>query len=273
MKTFTIRSISGAIYAAIILGSIFSGPVVFGFLVFIILLIGLVEYHGIVRNIGAPPSKAILVGSSTIMYLIGYLILMNVLPPLAAAAILFTLLVTLVVQFFMQPAQAVRKTGLMLLGMIYLVPSLFSLNLLYYSDFHFEDRDPFILLGLFFITWINDTFAYITGSLIGKHKLAEQISPHKTIEGTLGGFVFSMAGGYGFSLLAPGYSTLEWLIMALIIVIFGTFGDLFESILKRNGSMKESGNLIPGHGGILDRIDSILMAGPVAFLYVYFILN
>ena len=127
---------------------------------------------------------------------------------------------------------------------------------------------PKFVLLVFVLLWTNDTFAYLTGRLLGKHKLFERISPGKTIEGSIGGLVFTMVGVVVFSHYASWLSMIEAVGMGLIAVVFGTLGDLCESMLKRQAGVKDSGKLIPGHGGILDRFDSVLFAIPFVFVYL-----
>lgn len=132
----------------------------------------------------------------------------------------------------------------------------------------------FWMLPVFVFVWLNDTGAYLVGSMIGKHKLLERISPKKTIEGTIGGAVATMLGGLGCFYLFPGITSLiHWIILALLVSLFATWGDLFESFLKRTYGVKDSGNILPGHGGILDRIDSILMVAPIAYLYISLVIT
>ena len=131
-----------------------------------------------------------------------------------------------------------------------------------------ELYSPKMLLLVFILLWANDTFAYLTGRLLGKHKLFERISPGKTIEGSVGGLVFTLVGVIVFSRYADWLSIKEAIGMGLIAVVFGTLGDLCESMLKRQAGVKDSGNLIPGHGGILDRFDSVLFAVPFVFVYL-----
>lgn len=130
---------------------------------------------------------------------------------------------------------------------------------------------PKMVLLLFALLWVNDTFAYLTGRLLGKHKLFERISPGKTIEGSIGGLLFTMVGVIVFSHYVAWLPMKTAIGMGLIAVIFGTLGDLCESMLKRQAGVKDSGKLIPGHGGILDRFDSVLFAIPFVFVYLLFL--
>lgn len=128
--------------------------------------------------------------------------------------------------------------------------------------------DPKFVLLIFVLLWTNDTFAYLTGKLLGKHKLFERISPGKTIEGSIGGLVFTMVGIIVYSHYVNWLPLKVAIGMGLIAVVFGTLGDLCESMLKRQAGVKDSGNLIPGHGGILDRFDSVLFTVPFVFVYL-----
>jgi phosphatidate cytidylyltransferase len=118
---------------------------------------------------------------------------------------------------------------------------------------------------------VNDTFAYLTGVTFGKHRLFERISPKKSWEGFVGGGLAALLSGYVFSLIIPEISLIQWLIFSEITVVFGTFGDLIESLIKRTVHVKDSGNIIPGHGGLLDRFDSMLLAAPSVFIFLWFL--
>ena len=123
------------------------------------------------------------------------------------------------------------------------------------------------VLAIFVFIWVNDTAAYFFGSLLGKRKLMEHISPKKTVEGFVAGILFTVIASIIFARIYQDYSVVFWIGSGVVVAIFGTMGDLFESLIKRTSSVKDSGNLIPGHGGILDRIDSLLVAIPAIYLY------
>lgn len=164
---------------------------------------------------------------------------------------------------------SISSKYLYLLGYITL-PFVFIVKI----SFGTNDYNPKIIIGLFVLIWTNDTFAYLVGKSMGKHKLFERVSPKKTIEGFLGGVVFAAFAGFLISKLYiqpnPAFSSksiLIWMIIALIVSIFGTIGDLIESKFKRISGVKDSGSIMPGHGGILDRLDSVIFVAPIIFLF------
>ena len=124
------------------------------------------------------------------------------------------------------------------------------------------------VLAIFVFIWVNDTAAFVVGSLFGKHKFIERISPKKTVEGFIGGIVFSVLAAVILSKFFTDYSLAFWIGFSIVTALFGTLGDLFESLIKRTYEVKDSGSLIPGHGGILDRIDSLLIAIPAVYIYL-----
>jgi phosphatidate cytidylyltransferase len=128
--------------------------------------------------------------------------------------------------------------------------------------------NPIYLFPFFFLLWSNDTGAYLSGMTFGKHKLFERISPKKTWEGSIGGVIFTLIASYLISIYYTELSVCQWFGYAFIIAVVGTYGDLAESLFKRKTGIKDSGTILPGHGGMLDRFDSALLAAPAIFLYI-----
>ncbi|MCB4809649.1 phosphatidate cytidylyltransferase [Tamlana sp. 62-3] len=133
---------------------------------------------------------------------------------------------------------------------------------------YFNSYNSYILLGCFILVWSNDTFAYLVGKNFGRQKLFEKISPKKTVEGFLGGLFFSCVISYLIAEFTNTLNFTNWLILSIIISVFGTFGDLIESKFKRQAHVKDSGGIMPGHGGLLDRLDSIIFAAPFIYLFL-----
>ena len=129
-----------------------------------------------------------------------------------------------------------------------------------------EQFAKLLIMGIFILIWVNDSFAYLVGKTIGRQKLFPRISPKKTIEGSLGGLIFALIAAYVMSIYEPIITMKQWIILAIVIVIMGNLGDLLESKFKRMAGVKDSGAILPGHGGILDRLDSLVYAAPFAYL-------
>jgi phosphatidate cytidylyltransferase len=177
----------------------------------------------------------------------------------------------------MKKIYADKYLGYCLFGLVYItLPVLMMIDLRHYGIVYkgksiFADFGYIIPCGIIFSIWINDTMAYLVGSFIGKTPLSK-ISPKKTVEGTLGGILLSVLTIGLFGNFMAGNSSVNWFIIALLCAIFGTLGDLLESKLKRMADVKDSGSFMPGHGGFLDRFDSLLIAVPAVWVYVYFFL-
>jgi phosphatidate cytidylyltransferase len=169
------------------------------------------------------------------------------------------------------PYQNISST---LFALFYITLPFASLNYLSFNQDLYDKinlgENWSLLLGYFIILWTNDSAAYATGKLFGKTKLFERVSPKKTWEGFVGGVAFAVLAGYLFAYFTES-SGLHWMIMAAIIGVFGTLGDLSESLLKRSGNVKDSGSILPGHGGVLDRFDGILLSSPLIVVYLLYI--
>lgn len=149
---------------------------------------------------------------------------------------------------------------------------IFSICFLILLPFYKNEFHPNLMISILSIIWVNDSFAFLVGKNFGKHKLFPSVSPKKTIEGLLGGLVFSLLAGVLISKYILDLTIFNWLVIAVIVSLVGTIGDLVESKFKRQANIKDSGNIMPGHGGILDRLDSLLFAAPFVYLYINFII-
>ena len=262
------RALSGIVYIVLLLAATLYSPISFSILFGVFLVIAVLEFCRLV-NLNKTVPVLIAVAAFVFFGLrINNEFYGNLLLNIAALTIAVSLLFDL---FKKGPLTMRDKTANLarLIGYV-IIPFILIIKLPFLTN----KFNPYIIIGMFIIIWANDTFAYIVGKSIGKRKLFERISPKKTVEGFVGGMLFSVAGAYVlgqssyFTFLTPW----QWMAFAAILVIFGTLGDLVESHFKRNHGVKDSGNIMPGHGGILDRLDSVLFAIPFIFLY-YQILN
>lgn len=268
------RAISGAVYVILLLASILYSTESFLILFGIFLIISLFEFCNLIKVNKLIP---VITGASIYLFITffsNYDRSKNVdIPTLDNILLATTLLISIKCIFFLfdNKNQEINNLSkyLYLLGYITL-PFVFITKI----SFGINAYNPKIVIGLFILIWTNDTFAYIVGKSIGKHKLFEKISPKKTIEGFLGGLIFAIFAGYLISsyLIKPSVqfsdkSILIWMIIAAIVGVIGTVGDLIESKFKRIAGVKDSGKIMPGHGGVLDRLDSVIFVAPFIFLF------
>ena len=183
--------------------------------------------------------------------------------------------IPLLIALFSKKHNYVEVVGSSWLSMIFVALPCGIMTMFYNETLMGTDQGWVLLIFAFLLIWVNDIFAYLTGVSIGRHKLCPKISPKKTIEGSIGGAVFTMLFAYVLNRFVLNVfffdnymSDIEVLFLALGVVVFGTLGDLTESMMKRHAGVKDSGNIIPGHGGILDRFDATFMAMPFVFLYL-----
>lgn len=269
MTTFVKRTLSGAVFAAVMIGGVYGGQIPFFLLSFVIVLLCLWEFHklllpaGMLRRfwavgVGALPLIFIAATWPTINDI--YAITSAVLPILVLATTL-----QLAAEMFTPTPHPFQNVAIATLGLVYIgMPFAF---LIFAVNFPLGYH-PNIVMGLLLLTWANDTFAYIFGSRFGKNKLAPAISPGKTWEGTISGGISTILVAWLLSRFFKDLTLENWLVLGAIVAVFGTLGDLVESKLKRTVGVKDSGNLMPGHGGALDRFDAFLFVLPFATAYL-----
>lgn len=181
------------------------------------------------------------------------------------AMFLLPVFIAMLLELLGRARQQFLRVAFVALGIAYL-----TVPVSLVCDLAIQDKGfhPDIIMGLLVLIWISDTGAYFAGSAFGKHKLYPAISPGKTWEGSIGGAVITIITAWFFPELFGEFSAGQWVILGIIAVVFGTLGDLTESMLKRNNGVKDSGNIMPGHGGILDRFDAFIFLIPFAYLYI-----
>ena len=267
MKELLIRSISGLVLAALVLGCIFASPWAYAALLLFIVIVGTFEMSRLQQMNQSP---YLLLGEicSVGAYTCAALVALQVVPQQwLVLEILFGMFPFLVALF--SKTKDVKHVFAYLYGALFFLSLPASLILSFYREDLFGGlAGPGLIILVFCLLWANDIFAYLTGKLLGKHKLFPRISPGKTIEGSVGGLVFTIIAMVVFAHYADWLPIADGIGMAAIAVIFGTLGDLSESMLKRQAGVKDSGKLIPGHGGILDRFDSVLFSVPFIFVYL-----
>lgn len=267
------RAITGTFFVLTLLAAMFFGQLSTFILFFTIVLLGTDEFYNLVKKSKeVKPIKIIGIIISIFLFSIFALVAQNQIE-------LKYFVIPLGLSFFIFLIELYRKSkfpfvniAYTLLASIYVaLPFALLYHLGFYQNNQFQaDFSYHILWGFFFILWANDTGAYLSGRFFGKHKLFERISPKKTWEGSIGGGILGLAIAYISSIYFTELNLMEWIIVAIITVIFGGLGDLVESMLKRSLNIKDSGNILPGHGGILDRFDGLFLSVP--FIYCYLVL-
>ncbi|MFT4680955.1 MAG: phosphatidate cytidylyltransferase [Flavobacteriales bacterium] len=263
LKRFLTAVVAGFIF----LGAVFGGQLTYSLLFGLVIVLGLWEYFDLVEKSGFKAQRllGLIVGST--------LFVTDILVHFYGKPIELFLL-PLVVLFFTMPVELYRNRkdpfiniALGLFGLLYFALPITLLNHVVQIN-HVDGYDPMFLLAFFMLIWASDTGAYFAGINFGKHKLFERVSPKKTWEGAAGGVILSLIIGACFAYGYPVMEMWKWMVLSIIASIAGIYGDLVESLLKRNVGVKDSGSILPGHGGVLDRFDSILLATPPAFVFL-----
>lgn len=277
MRNFIIRTITAVFFVAAIV-SCFLRPEAMIFLFALITGLTIWEFTGLVNDRGDVAVNQMI---STVAGVFFFLAMAGYCSGITSASVFIPYLVTLiylmVAELYLKQEDPVNDWAYTMMSQLYIALPFSLLNVLaFQSDadgVHFVWSIP---LSVFIFLWINDAGAYICGSLLGRHKLFPRISPGKSWEGSIGGgvlvvivavLVWHLSEQYAQNPL--GLSAIEWAGLGLVVVVFGTWGDLVESLFKRTLGIKDSGHILPGHGGMLDRFDSTLMAVPAAVVYLY----
>uniref|UniRef100_UPI003FD76E18 phosphatidate cytidylyltransferase n=1 Tax=Alistipes communis TaxID=2585118 RepID=UPI003FD76E18 len=276
MKNLMVRTLSGLVLVAVFVGAVLGSQWSFGALLLLILVGGQTEFYKLARETGLSPQRWMGLAVGVLLFALNFIVFRQFSRSVtdeAGGAVLYLLLyiglllpTLFVCELFRRSTTPLANLGATLLGVLYVaVP----LSLLLYIPVLAGDGvwRPETVLCYIFIIWANDVFAYLVGMTFGRHRLCERLSPKKSWEGFFGGLAGAVATG-----LAAAYALdanyWVWGGLALVASLSGVAGDLVESMFKREAGVKDSGQVIPGHGGVLDRFDALLLSAPYVFLYL-----
>jgi len=268
LNNFSRRSITGIVFVLVLGGAILLNPISFFALFGVIVALGITEFYKLLDSTHLKANKTfgllsgLLFFSITCLYAAGFL---NASWFWVMVPIISLVFISELYQKHDSPFQNIAIT---LFGVLYIAVPFSLLVIFGFPQLTIEGYQPKLVIGFFFLLWANDTGAYLTGITLGKHPMFPRISPKKSWEGFAGGFFFTQIVAFIISKYFIGLEMTDWIVIAVIICIFGVWGDLIESMLKRSLSIKDSGNILPGHGGILDRFDSVLFSAPIVFVYL-----
>ncbi len=279
MKNFITRAVSGVIFVAIMVFGLAFNAMAMMFLFSIITGMTVWEYTGLVNERkSVSVNRFITTAAGVYLFLAVAGFCSGITPPTVFIPYLLTIVYLFISELYLKQEDPINDWAYTMLSQMYIALPFATINMLAFKSSADDGTvyfDRILPLCIFVFLWLNDTGAYCFGSLLGRHKLFPRISPGKSWEGSIGGALLVMVvaaiGGYYLCRNYCGVmsSVPEWIGLAVVVVVFGTWGDLVESLFKRTLGIKDSGNVLPGHGGMLDRFDSSLMAIPAAVIYIY----
>lgn len=270
MQEIVKRSITGTALVLLMVAAIIGGEI--SFMIFFALLIAVTlwEFYGLANKMDIEPQKIWGIAGGLLLYTLFYLTATGLVKSSLFAVLIAWGLISFVIELLRNKNRPYQNIAFTWMGIIYIaVPIAMLLDIAYRQNiFQYSHH---LVLSYFILIWTYDTMAYVCGLLWGKHKLFERISPKKTWEGAVGGLLFALLASYLLSTFFEELTRFQWFTFATLVSVFGTIGDLAESMLKRSIGVKDSGNILPGHGGLLDRFDALFLAIPSVYLYLQFI--
>lgn len=276
MKNLTIRTLSGIVLAVVMLGAIVWSPWSYGVLFAALLTAGMLEFYALAAERGAAPQRFLGLTAGLLLFGLDFVFVADGIrigdtqPLLCTLALLLLLFpVMFVCELYRRSENPAANIGTTIAGVFY-VALPFAL-ICHFPTFSASGWDPRVTIAYVLIVWANDVFAYLVGMTFGRHKLFERLSPKKSWEGFFGGLLGAAAAGLGAAYWLDA-SCGAWVGLALVTAVTAVAGDLAESMFKRSAGVKDSGSLIPGHGGVLDRFDAMLLSAPFVFVYMIFVL-
>ena len=271
MKNLIIRALTGIIFVVVLISAIYIHPIFFLILFCIITGLTLWEFGGLVKHYeNANLQRTVNVLGGVYLFIATFVYTNGLTDGKIFLPYLLFIMLTMIAELYYKAPNPINNWAFTLFAQVYCAGSFSILNFIGAEPGTpgVMSYTPLFIMAIFIFVWLDDTGAYLVGSLIGKRKLFERISPKKSWEGFFGGLILSLASSQAFAWFAPEINRMNWLGLAATVVLFGTWGDLIESLLKRTLGVKDSGNVLPGHGGMLDRFDSVMLAVPASYIYI-----
>ncbi len=269
MSNLLKRSLTGIIFVAILLSGTIIHPVVFTLVFGILLFLTQLELYQLVEKAGFMPHKIAGLAAGILLFIVCGSIVNGYIPAQYCLIFIPLVIFIFIFEIFRTKPGALQNVAQTLFGFIYVAIPFSLLHFLVFPGYPSNGSfHPWILTGIFFIVWVYDSSAYLFGTKFGKHKMCKTISPKKSWEGFVAGTVFALITGILNAVLFPALSLPNWIAISVWVVAAGTLGDVFESKIKRELNIKDSGTVLPGHGGFLDRFDSLLFSVPFVFIWL-----
>ncbi len=268
MSNLATRTITGIILVALVIAATITDQHLFALLFLVFTIAGLWEFYSLVKKAGISPNKTAGIIAGMVLFTTNALVSMNMMALEWLLINFVCIFLIFLLELYRNNPNPFTNIAFTFFGLLYVAVPFSLLNYFPNPAFIPGVYHSSLLLGFFFLIWINETGAYVIGTAIGKNRLFKRVSPNKTWEGAIGGGILSLISAYFIALYFAHISLRDWFIIASMVVVFGSYGDLFESMFKRSINMKHSGNILPGHGGVLDRFDGVLMAAPFVFVYL-----
>ena len=275
LKNLLVRTISGAVLLLVVVGALVWSKWSAGALFAVIMLGGLVEFYRLCRKRGVEPMNSVGIATALAIFALAFAVFLQWGTPatdttarLVLGALLYTMLIvptTFVCELWRKSATPIENIATTFMGVIYVALPMSAI--LFVPQLLVGKWSAWVMLAFISIIWVNDVFAYLVGVSCGKHRLCERISPKKSWEGFFGGLVGAVGAAVLFGYLFGG-NLFVWGGLGVVMSLAGVAGDLVESLMKREADVKDSGSMIPGHGGFLDRFDALLLAVPFALFYL-----
>jgi len=271
LKNLIIRALTGIIFVVVLISAICIHPIFFLILFCIITGLTLWEFGGLVKHYeNANLQRTVNMLGGVYLFIATFVHANGLTDGKIFLPYLLFIMLTMIAELYYKAPNPINNWAFTLFAQVYCAGSFSMLNFIGAEPGTpgVMSYTPLFIMAIFIFVWLDDTGAYLVGSLIGKHKLFERISPKKSWEGFFGGLILALASSQAFAWFAPEINRMNWLGLAATVVLFGTWGDLIESLLKRTLGVKDSGNVLPGHGGMLDRFDSVMLAVPASYIYI-----